>query len=94
MRASTDLIVKAVTSCCSWSITVVTAILVVAAIAGANYSAYVIFIPLFVVAGLLVCCMTCIICCCIRDLPEGDLGGRRYWLILSFPGDAWWLSPP
>ncbi|CAN0220283.1 unnamed protein product, partial [Ascophyllum nodosum] len=42
--------------------TVITVILAVAAIAGADYSAYVIFIPLFVITGLLVCCMTCIIC--------------------------------
>ncbi|CAN0306606.1 unnamed protein product, partial [Ascophyllum nodosum] len=67
-----DELIKAVTSCCGWSVTFVTAILAVAAIAGGHYSTYVVFIPQFVIAGLLVCCMTCIICC-IRDLPEDDL---------------------
>ncbi|CAN0422032.1 unnamed protein product [Ascophyllum nodosum] len=79
-----DELIKAVTSCCGWSVTFVTAILAVAAIAGGHYSTYVVFIPQFVIAGLLVCCMTCIICC-IRDLPEDDLGGRQFWLILSLP---------
>ena len=72
-----DELIKAVTSCYGWSLTFVTAILAVAAIAGGNSSTYVIFIPQFVIADLLVCCMTCIICC-VRGLPEDDLGGRQF----------------
>ena len=87
VAAASQLIANAVTSCCCWTFTFITVILAVAAIAGADYSAYVIFIPQFVIAGLLVCCMTCIICC-VRGLPEDDLGGRRHWLILFFPGEC------
>lgn len=71
--AASQLIVHAMTSCCCWSFTFVTVVLAVNAIAGADYSAFVIFIPQFIIAGMLVCCMTCVICC-VRASPEDDLG--------------------
>lgn len=72
MEAS-QLIVHALTSCCCWSFTFVTVVLAVNAIAGADYSTFVIFIPQFIIAGMLVCCMTCVICC-LRGLPGEDEG--------------------
>lgn len=75
MRISdaSQLIVHAATSCCCWGFTFVTVVLAVNAIAGADYSAFVIFIPQFVIAGVLLCCMVCFICC-VRDLPDmGEL---------------------
>lgn len=80
VMAASQLIVHAMTSCCCWSLTVVTVVLAVNAIAGADYSAFVIFIPQFVIAGLVVCCMTCVICC-VRMDPDEDLGER----VLQFP---------
>lgn len=66
---ASQLIVHAATSCCCWGFTFVTVVLAVNAIAGADYSAFVIFIPQFVIAGTLLCCMVCFICC-VRDLPD------------------------
>lgn len=70
MMAGSQLIVHAATSCCCWGFTFVTVVLAVNAIAGADYSTFVIFIPQFVIAGAVLCCMVCIICC-FRELPEG-----------------------
>eukprot|EP00903_Cladosiphon_okamuranus_P020638 g18948.t1 len=71
---ASQLIVHATTSCCCWGFTFVTVVLAVNAIAGADYSAFVIFIPQFVIAGTLLCCMVCFICC-VRDLPDMDGDG-------------------
>lgn len=75
MRAveASQLIVHAISSCCCWGFTFVTVVLAVNAIAGADYSTFVIFIPQFTIAGTLLCCMICFICC-VRDLP--DMGER------------------
>ncbi|CAN0396393.1 unnamed protein product, partial [Hapterophycus canaliculatus] len=61
--AASQLIVHATTSCCCWAFTFVTVVLAVNAIAGADYSAFVIFIPQFIILGTLLCCVTCFICC-------------------------------
>lgn len=76
MRISeaSQLIVHASTSCCCWGFTFVTVVLAVNAIAGADYSTFVVFIPQFVIAGTLLCCMVCFICC-VRDLP--DMGEQK-----------------
>lgn len=50
-----------------------TVVLAVNAMAGADYSAFVIFIPQFSVAGVVVCCMTCFICC-VRAPGDEDIG--------------------
>lgn len=71
--ASSQLFAQAMTSCCCWMFALVTVVLAVNAIAGADYSAFVIFIPQFIIAGLLVCCMTCFICCMRLD-PDAELG--------------------
>ena len=73
VAAASQLIANTIASCCCWGCTFVSIVLAVNAITGADYSAFVIFIPLFVIAGLLVCCMTCIICCA-RGMPGEDLG--------------------
>ncbi|CAM9222207.1 unnamed protein product [Discosporangium mesarthrocarpum] len=55
--------------CCCWSFTFTTVLLAVFAITGADFSAFVIFIPSFMVAGCIVCCLSCFICC-VRELDE------------------------
>ncbi|CAM9586528.1 unnamed protein product [Scytosiphon promiscuus] len=69
--AASQLIVHATTSCCCWAFTFVTVVLAVNAIAGADYSAFVIFIPQFIILGTLLCCVTCFICC-TREFPDMD----------------------
>lgn len=71
MVAASQLIAHATSSCCCWVFTLITVVLAVNAIAGADYSTFVIFIPQFIIAGTLLCCATCFICC-MRDF--GDLG--------------------
>lgn len=66
------MMLHAISSCCCWSFTFVTVVLAVNAIAGADYSTFVIFIPQFIIAGALVCCLTCFICC-MRD-ADGVMG--------------------
>ena len=73
MMAASQLFANAMTSCCCWSFTFVTVVLAVNAMAGADYSAFVIFIPQFSIAGILVCCMTCFICC-VRAPGDEDTG--------------------
>lgn len=70
IMAASQLYAQAMSSCCCWTFTFVTVILAVAAIAGAQYSAFVIFIPQFTIAGLVVCCLTCVICCLRSDLED------------------------
>lgn len=75
--AASQLIVHATTSCCCWAFTFVTVVLAVNAIAGADYSAFVIFIPQFIILGTLLCCVTCFICC-TREFPDmGERAGFR-----------------
>lgn len=83
VMAATQLMANAVTSCCCWGITLVTVVLAVSAIAGADYSTFVIFIPQFVIAGLVVCCMTCIICC-VRELSEDEFGEKDTCFLCVF----------
>lgn len=73
VSAASQLTAQASTACCCWMFTLVTVILAVNAIAGADYSAFIIFIPQFIIAGVLVCCLTCFICCMRMD-PDEVLG--------------------
>lgn len=75
MVMASQMITQSTSSCCCWWFILATVILAVAAIAGADYSAFVIFIPLFIVAGALLCCITCFICCMRGDLDE-EMGER------------------
>lgn len=61
---------KAMYSCCCGGVYVAMILLTVAKIAGADFSTYIIFIPVFAVAGCLVCCMVCMICCCRGDMDS------------------------
>ncbi|CAB1105815.1 unnamed protein product [Ectocarpus sp. CCAP 1310/34] len=53
-------------SCCCWGFTLVAVALAINAIAGADHSTLVMFIPQFIMAGTLLCCAICFICC-MRD---------------------------
>ncbi|CAM9350767.1 unnamed protein product [Choristocarpus tenellus] len=59
-------------NCCCWVFSFTTFILAVAAITGADYSAFVIFIPSFIIAGCIVCCLSCVICFLRDDLDSGE----------------------
>lgn len=48
---------------------IVTAILAVAAITGANFSTFVIFIPQFILSGILLTVLLCFICGCRVNIP-------------------------
>ncbi|CAM9962573.1 unnamed protein product [Sphacelaria rigidula] len=48
---------------------IVTAILAVAAISGANFSTFIIFVPQFIASGLLLCVLLCCICSWRVNIP-------------------------
>ncbi|CBJ27545.1 Heat shock protein 40 like protein/ DnaJ domain containing protein [Ectocarpus siliculosus] len=100
MVAASQLVVHAASSCCCWVFTLVTVVLAVNAIAGADYSTFVIFIPQFIIAGTLLCCATCFICC-MRDLGDLDddaadpeQGGSGASTSQHLPGSYGTYNPP
>ncbi|CAM9522892.1 unnamed protein product [Chrysoparadoxa australica] len=58
--------------CCGWSIMFVISMLLVARLQSAGYSVFVVISPILAMACLLVCCMSCAICC-VRDMEGMDL---------------------
>ncbi|CAM9415856.1 unnamed protein product [Phaeothamnion confervicola] len=71
MSVAGDLVGRFYSSCCTWILGFCVTVVAVARIAGADYSVFYVFMPLYVIAGLLLCCMVCFICCA-RDVDDGE----------------------
>ncbi|KAG5185997.1 hypothetical protein JKP88DRAFT_353980 [Tribonema minus] len=66
---------QAKAGCFSWGVLLVMVLLAVAKMAGADFSTFIIFIPVFAAAGCLVCTMSCLICCMRARASTAALAG-------------------